>query len=232
MVERVHRVLKERLMAKSACAADWMSNLPLVLLGLRTSMRDSEHVSPAHLLYGGPLRLPGEFVSPSPPSSTAVRASDFVQQLQHAMRDFRPAPVDFHAAGRDRSGLPPSLAACPSVFVRVDAVKRPLSRPYIGPFEVLQRSNKTYVLCRAGKPWTVSVDRLKPCFPSVLSAPQTSSSNPSSSSSPSPGLSSSATASVDSPSTTSSSPAPPAAPTPQPTSRYGRRLRPPARYSP
>ena len=176
--------IRDSLMAKSARAADWMSNLPLVLLGLRTSMRDNEHVSPAHLLYGGPLRLPGEFVSPSPPNSAAVKASDFVQQLQHAMRDFRPAPVEFHAAGRDRSGLPPSLGACPSVFVRVDAVKRPLSRPYISPFEVLQRSNKTYVLRRAGKPWTVSVDRLKPCFPSVLSAPRPPSSPSTSAASP------------------------------------------------
>ena len=32
MVERVHRVLKERLMSRSARASDWMKNLPLVLL--------------------------------------------------------------------------------------------------------------------------------------------------------------------------------------------------------
>ena len=164
------------------------------------------------------------------------------------MRNFRPAPVEFHAAGRDRSGLPPSLGACPSVFVRVDAVKRPLSRPYLGPFEVLQRSNKTYVLRRAGKPWTVSVDRLKPCFPSVLSAPQPSSS-PSTSATP-PDLSSPSTSATStdlsspSPSSTPSSLppvatspttfSPPAASMPQPykTSRYGRRLRRPARYSP
>ena len=207
-------------MSRSACAADWMSNLPSVLLGLRASTRDSEQVSPAHLLYGGPLRLPGEFISPTPPSSLAIKASDFVQRLQHSMRDFRPAPVEFHSVGRHRSEVPSSLAACSSVFVRVDAVKRPLTRPYIGPFEVLQRSNKTYVLCRSGKPWTVSVDRLKPCFPPVMSAPQA--------------LSPSSTTSARVSSPSSSSSVPPAAPTPQPgsTSRYGRVLRHPVRYSP
>ena len=36
MVERFHRVLKERLMSRSARASDWMANLPWVLLGLAT----------------------------------------------------------------------------------------------------------------------------------------------------------------------------------------------------
>ena len=174
MIERVHRVLKERLMSKSACAADWMSNLPMVLLGLRASERDGAAVSPAHLLYGSPLRLPGEFVCPTSPSSAAVGTSDFVQQLQRSLREFRPPPVEFHSA-QVRHQIPSPLRDCRSVFVRVDAVKRPLTRPYIGPFEVLERSNKTYVLSRAGKPWTVSVDRLKPCFPPVVSAPDSSS---------------------------------------------------------
>ena len=61
MVERIHRVLKERLMSRSACAADWMLNLPLVLLGLRAATREDAPLSPAHLVYGCPLRLPGDF---------------------------------------------------------------------------------------------------------------------------------------------------------------------------
>ena len=77
MVERVHRVLKERLMSRSPQASDWVSNLPLVLLGIRTSTRDSSAVSPAHLMYGSTLRLPGEFF-PSGASQRSVCTSDFV----------------------------------------------------------------------------------------------------------------------------------------------------------
>ena len=54
----------------------------------------------------------------------------------------------------------------------VDAVRRPLSRPYEGPFRVLQRDAKSFVISRAGRSWTVSVDRLKPALgfePGVLS---------------------------------------------------------------
>ena len=53
MVELLHRVLKERLMAPSA-TADWMTHLPLVLLGVRSAVREDSGCSPAELLYGGP----------------------------------------------------------------------------------------------------------------------------------------------------------------------------------
>ena len=116
MVERVHRVLKERLMCRSANAADWMSNLPLVLLGLRSTARDDSSVTPAHLVYGAPLRLPGEFFSTSaiPPSS--AKMSDFVLQLQHSMKDFKPAQVEFRSARRGETSIPPALLSSLSLI--------------------------------------------------------------------------------------------------------------------
>ena len=163
MVERVHRVLKERLMSHSARASDWMSNLPLVLLGIRSASRDDSAISPAHLVFGAPLRLPGEFFSQGdhPPP----RTSEFVEQLQHSLRSFSPFPPEFHTStSHQRTSVPASLSSCRAVFVRVDAVKRPLTRPYVGPYDVLEKSAKTFILSRSGKPWTVSVDRLKPCL--------------------------------------------------------------------
>ena len=145
-------------MAKSQRPSDWMANLPLVLLGIRSATRDDSSVSPAHLLYGCPLRLPGEFFSPGA-GSTAVRASDFVAQLQSSLQELSPFPA--HHNSSSSPSVPASLSAAPAVFVRVDAVKRPLTAPYTGPYQVLQRNEKTFVISRAGKPWTVSVNRLK-----------------------------------------------------------------------
>ena len=215
MVERVHRVLKERLMSRSSRPSDWMTNLPFVLLGIRSSTRDDSAITPAHLLYGCPLRLPGEFFPGSP--ARPVPASDFVSNLQCKIRELAPFPAVFHSKpGRTLPGVPDALLSCPAAFVRVDAVKRPLTPPYTGPYQVLERNEKTFILLRAGKPWTVSVDRLKPMFLPVMSAPP--------------------------PAPTPSSPAPspsvpPAASLPQPTisrpavSRFGRRLQPPDRFS-
>ena len=64
MIERVHRQLKAALMARQD-QTDWMTHLPLVLLGIRTSWRAEMGCSPAELTYGTTLHLPGECVASS-----------------------------------------------------------------------------------------------------------------------------------------------------------------------
>ena len=180
MVERVHRVIKERLCARTT-APNWMDHLPLVLLGIRTSVRADSGLCPAELVFGVTLRLPGEFVS-IPDLPPAPLTSDFVADLRRALADHRPPPAAHHRPAGPALLVPPSLASASHVLVRVDAVRKPLSRPYVGPFKVLSRDPKTFVLLRAGKPWTVSVDRLKRAFVVVDDVPPSPAPTPSSSS--------------------------------------------------
>ena len=49
-------------------------------------------------------------------------------------------------------------------YVRIDATKPPLVRPYAGPFEIVEKNPKYFVILRKGKHEKVSVDRLKPAF--------------------------------------------------------------------
>lgn len=58
IVERMHRTLKAALMCSSK---PWLDILPTVLLGLRTSLKEDLQASPAEMLYGTCLRIPGEF---------------------------------------------------------------------------------------------------------------------------------------------------------------------------
>lgn len=149
MVERVHRVLKERLMARSRTPA-WMDHLPLVLLGIRTSVRQDLEWCPAELVYGATLRLPGEFLFPPDNADAMISpGTDYVARLRSALAAMRPAPAVHHrpvpsASGSSSLGIPPTLSQVSHVFLRVDAVRRPLSRPYEGPFRVLERP-KTFV---------------------------------------------------------------------------------------
>ncbi|XP_013162511.1 PREDICTED: DNA replication licensing factor mcm4-like [Papilio xuthus] len=60
----------------------WTESLPWVLLGVRSSFKEDLNASSAELLYGEPLRLPGEFFDPDLASTDhvflredAVRAS-------------------------------------------------------------------------------------------------------------------------------------------------------------
>ncbi|CAK9801715.1 Protein NYNRIN [Anthophora quadrimaculata] len=60
MVERFHRQLKSAIV----CHADgWAAALPVVLLGIRAAWKDDIKATPAEMLYGEPIRLPGELLT-------------------------------------------------------------------------------------------------------------------------------------------------------------------------
>ena len=159
MVERFHRTLKAGLMASanSEGAAQWMDRLPLVLLGLRTAWRDT--YSPAQLLFGCDLRLPGQLPRHQPPS---VPLEEFIKKLRETMRSIKsPEPT----WKREQAvSLPPALASCQYVFLRRGPRQPPLSRPYDGPYLVLSRSAKTFTLKIGAKEYVTSIDRVKPAF--------------------------------------------------------------------
>ena len=86
-------------MARSRTPA-WMDHLPLVLLGIRTSVRQDLAWCPAELVYGATLRLPGEFLFP-PDAGTSMlsQSTDFVARLRASLAAMRPAPSVHHRAG-------------------------------------------------------------------------------------------------------------------------------------
>nr|VZI40250.1 unnamed protein product [Spirometra erinaceieuropaei] len=143
--------------------------LPLVLLGILSSVKEDIQCTAAELVYGTPLRLPGEFVQPSTTNTNIT--STFVQQLKQRMAQLRPTPTRLTSK---HVFVHEDLKSAPFVFVRNDAVRKPLCSPYDAPYKVVKRSDKFYVLQKADKTDTVSIDRLKPayleCLPST-SAP-------------------------------------------------------------
>ena len=151
-----------RALGGSSSSTSWMSNLPLVLLGLRTTIREDAQCCPADAVYGCQLRLPGDLLdpSPAPPSSSLA---PFVDSLRSSMLALHPL-LPVRRSARDRAHLPSALSKASHVFLRVDAVRRPLTPPYDGPFLVLGRAQKTFDILKGNKKVTVSVDRLKPAF--------------------------------------------------------------------
>ena len=60
--------------------------------------------------------------------------------------------------------MPKTLDSCAKVFVRRLDVKPPLTPPYRGPYEVIERFPNHFVLDIDGRRDSVSILRLKPAF--------------------------------------------------------------------
>lgn len=157
LVERFHRQLKASI---TAVAKDWCDALPLILLGIRNAVKEDLQHTPAELVYGTTLRMPGEFVS-SCNTNGMPEPSTYATKLKEQMIQLRPTATrpQHRATLFDKA-----LDQCKYVYVRVDAVRRPLQAPYDGPFRVISRSEKTFTLEKNGRQDTVSIDRLKPAY--------------------------------------------------------------------
>jgi len=137
MVERLHRMLKSALTAHES--VHWVTKLPIVLLALRNTVKAGIDQTPAELVYGTTLRLPGEYFHPAQPEP---RLSELVTALREAMSQLRYVPGTNHHTRRT-TFVSTDLSRVSHVFVRVDAAKPPLQPRYEGPFAVLERREKT-----------------------------------------------------------------------------------------
>lgn len=159
LAERAHRQLKAALTAALQDNRSWPLALPVVLMGMRSAFKPDIGASSAELVLGEKMRLPGEFFSESQPTP----ANELVRQLAQSFADLRPVPTAWHRRyDAERPFVSPSLRTATHVFVRVDAHRPPLTPPYRGPYPVLRREDKFFVIENRGKEDTVAVDRLKP----------------------------------------------------------------------
>ena len=146
MVERSHRQLKDTLRA----GTNRPSHLPWVLLGLRAAPKEDSSISSAELLYGAPLVLPGQLPGVPEPLPEVFNEST------------RAAPSHIPARGtrapKEPREVPLQLQGAAFVYVRRSGTKPPLSPAYSGPFAVVSRSQKFFILNLGEHHESVSVD--------------------------------------------------------------------------
>lgn len=157
LVERFHRTLKTALMC--ADSKHWADRLPMVLLGIRTALKEDLGCSVAELVYGQQLSIPGEFFDTP---KQEIHRTEYAQELHRIFDDLKPKDPMHHA--KANIFVQQELKDCQYVYVRIDMVKKPLQRPYEGPYKVLDRSEKFFDLLIKGKKQRVTIDRIKPAF--------------------------------------------------------------------
>ena len=166
LVERFHRRLKEALIALgSESPAEWYWRLPCVLLAIRTTIKADIGASPADLVFGEGLAVPGEALPSNPATDETLQ-----RQRESALADARIEvsrlqPTQTSAHRRPQVHLPQDLETCTHIFVRRGGVQSSLASPYVGPFRVVRRNNQNFVFAVPGRPnETVAISRVKPAL--------------------------------------------------------------------
>ena len=154
IIERFHRTLKAALMAKNNVS--WSYELPIVLLGLRSTIKGDLKATPAEMIYGTTLRLPGDMFGNI---QTHEPAEEYVKQLTMAMNNLKILPIKHHDKPYTYD-----LQKTTHVFVRDDTVRAAMKPPYDGPFQVIERKEKFFVIRKRNREEKISIDRLKPAY--------------------------------------------------------------------
>ncbi|GFY64766.1 integrase catalytic domain-containing protein [Trichonephila inaurata madagascariensis] len=92
----------------------------------------------------------------------SISASDFVDRLRTRISRLRPVPASCHARGTQF--VFKYLETCTYAMLRDDSIRGALQPPYSGPYRILQRIGKVFVLRMGTKEVRVSVDRIKPAY--------------------------------------------------------------------
>ncbi|XP_023344142.1 uncharacterized protein LOC111713509 [Eurytemora carolleeae] len=151
-----------------AADSDWVSHIPLVLLGLRSVPIEDTGFSVSEAVYGSPLTVPGEFLE-----APEIPNAQFISKVEKVIAGFS-APPPHHVQYSPPVEVPAALRTAMFVFVREDASKPSLSPLYCGPYLVIEWLSKFFRLQIGDKVDSVTVDRLKPVFsdsPVIPAAP-------------------------------------------------------------
>ena len=164
LVERLHRRLKEALLALSKDhPVEWYWKLPLALLAIRTTLKPDIGASPADLVFGDALALPGDVVQTADPADeqSRQRQAALLANLRVEVSRLQPTPTSAHR--KPKLYIPGELETATHVFVRRGGVQSSLSAPYEGPFRVVSRNPAGYyVRLSQGRTERIALNRLKP----------------------------------------------------------------------
>ena len=158
MVERFHRQLKGVLKCLQA-DSNWTEFLPLIMLGIRNTIKEDLQATPAEMVYGTTLTLPADLVN-TDNASLITNPVDFVETLRQRMNRVQTALS--RPASNPPEHMPTELADCEYVFMRTDSNRTPLQRPYTGPYKVVSRNRHTFTIRTNHGLEDISLQRLKP----------------------------------------------------------------------
>ena len=164
LVERFHRRMKESLLALGAEEPDrWFWKLPCTMLAIRTTLKPDIGASPADLVYGEGLAIPGTLMNSQRPDDETQRRlqRETLDRMRVEVARLQPTPTSAHRTPHLQ--MPEDLRTATHVFVRRGGIHPSLTTPYTGPYRVVERQDHFFRLAIPGRGnESVSISRLKP----------------------------------------------------------------------
>ncbi|CAK1589116.1 unnamed protein product [Parnassius mnemosyne] len=115
IIERLHRQLKAAILCHTS--SQWTEALPLVLLDMRNSWKEDLQPTPAELVYGQTLSLPGQYLSALDDYTTAD-FTEYVTRLQSCMAKITPKQISWHTSTTTPFYIPWDLHTSSHVFLQ------------------------------------------------------------------------------------------------------------------
>ena len=116
----------------------------------------------AERLFGKKIQLPSSFFDATTPKPR-FDDSALTKSLMNFFSNRSPAPINTEKRYTNFH-VDKQLLTCPAVYLRVDRVKKGLENSFTGPFKVLERFDKYFVIEIFKGSSEISIDRLKPAY--------------------------------------------------------------------
>ena len=152
LAEARHRSLKVALRAGDP--NDWITSLSAWLLATRADHRSEYGCSPCEIVYGEPIALPGDMFDYK--KIDHISRESYLDRIQESLAKIIPNHRKMHIPGV----LDKRLEKCDKIFIR-DEARKGLSPIYKGPYKVLERHQKHFVVKIRNRAEKISLNRIK-----------------------------------------------------------------------
>ena len=172
LVERCHRDLKRAINALKD-RSTWSYYLPYFTLQINNLCSDSNHFTAYQRLFGRPASIPGEILFP--PQELPELISDADTEAFQTLQQFH-KKVSRPLKGPQKY-IDKNLMGCDFVFVKNEQTTGKDKKPWKGPFRVLSRGKKFFLIDFIKNQRNVTIDRLKVSYPLKQKSSSTSESS-------------------------------------------------------
>lgn len=161
LIERPNQQIKAAF--KCLRGYHWSKIVPIIALCFNNSNTKTSTYTPAQLTFGCNQRLPNYLIETSTDSNPKQWPNETIELFFKSMNMLKPKRIDHHTTVQPLFTFK-DLDTCESVWVKNKSSSNTLDYVFTGPYKVLKREERYFVLKRDDNEWKVSKEHIKPTY--------------------------------------------------------------------